>query len=115
MQCAVCGEEQQCVLQSCAWESCNALNCPGCCDAKSCITDTTNDRCGRLGAPCRACAPDLACVQSGCGPRCSLKNCTGCCQGDFCSAGKTPDACGTGGGACKRCDAGQFCSGNFCF
>ncbi len=84
-----------------AGQSCNALNCPGCCADGVCQLGTAPTTCGVAGNACSSCGSGESCddgVCSGCAVSCA----SGCCVGSTCSSAST-EICGTKGQACRNC------------
>jgi hypothetical protein len=100
--------ERTCQVQA----TCNAGNCPGCCQGNTCIVLTTNLSCGRGGEACRACGGNESCNAGVCtpNPACGPANCAGCCIGNVCAQGNQDTACGLAGIECLNCAGG----GNVC-
>ncbi len=94
--------------------SCNSLNCTGCCQDGQCVTSPTDQACGIGGAACQSCSesglfcalPQGTCQAKGvCGPECK-----GCCQDGQCIDILNDSLCGKSGGSCNDCSSnGMVC------
>jgi len=90
--------------------TCNASNCPGCCQGTMCVPGSSPTACGSGGQTCTNCQT----LGEGCGAAgggffcesvsaCGPENCPGCCAGNACLPGTDPNECGIGGQFCENC------------
>jgi hypothetical protein len=90
-------------------QTCNQLNCRGCCMGIVCVDGMTDSACGSNGDDCKACASGESCQivypwGGACEapPFCSA-NCFGCCQDSQCMTGDSDTVCGGNTSACQDC------------
>ncbi len=111
MACMACQNGQLCDESRCVDPpSCNADNCPGCCQGTTCVMTSSDSACGKEGNACQDCSVNNATCNADkqCESPCGPENCAGCCtQSGQCISGDLEASCGKGGQACEIC-AGDF-------
>lgn len=63
-QCSTCGEGKTCSAGACVVDPsiCSPLNCSGCCDGNTCVTERLWTSCSKGGTTCQTCEPMALCT-----------------------------------------------------
>jgi hypothetical protein len=113
--CTACGSNETCNKGVCG-SSCNASNCPGCCQGNTCQTGDSATACGTNGVACQICDSGGVCSTGKCtaAPCSATTNPNGCCYNGAPFPGDNASLCGKGGAACVVCKSTEQCVNHAC-